>query len=136
MPFSLSPRVMNQNTSPGLTELSFPSTSDGTLPVPCPSCPWHDRQSRVYNSFPACAASSCPAYGFFATCAEAGALWNFVSTSVKSSAAGSRIIAAAKACAWASECMNPLLGKYNDRISTGYVIVKSSRQNNNTASVE
>src|ERR1700730_3480521 len=98
MPLSLSPRVMNQNTSPGVTEASFPSTSDGTLPVPFPVFPWHDRQLRAYSFFPACAASSWPAYGFFAARAEAGALWNFVSTSAASSATGSRIAARARAC--------------------------------------
>ena len=74
MPFSLSPRVMNQNTSPGLIESSLPPTSDGPWLVLCPSFPWHDRQSSVYSSFPACAASCWPAYGFLAACAEAGAL--------------------------------------------------------------
>ena len=39
IPLSLSPCVMNQNTSPGLTESSFPSTSEGTLPVPFPVLP-------------------------------------------------------------------------------------------------
>ena len=34
MPLALSPRVMNQNTSPGVTASSLPSTSVGTLPVP------------------------------------------------------------------------------------------------------
>src|SRR5712671_6325205 len=125
MPLSLSPRVMNQNSSPGVTVSSLPSTSDGTLPVPFPVFPWHDSQLRTYSFFPACAASSWPAYGFFAACAEAGALWNFVSTSAESSAAGSRIIAAARACELANERINPLLEKYGDRISTGYVIVEA-----------
>src|ERR1700731_2865213 len=65
-------------------------------------------QLRTYSFFPACAASCWPAYGFFAAFAEAGALWNFVSTSAASSAAGSRIAAAARACELASERMNPL----------------------------
>src|SRR5260370_6908641 len=110
MPLSLSPRVMNQNTSPGVTESSLPSTSDGTRPVPFPAGPWHDRQLRAYSFFPACAASSCPAYGFFTACAEAGASWNLVSAA--SSAAGSRIAAAASACEFGNERMIPSLRGY------------------------
>jgi len=41
---SLLPWVTNQKISPGGTDARFPSTSDGTLPVPFPALPWHDRQ--------------------------------------------------------------------------------------------
>src|SRR5258708_32015098 len=103
MPLSLSPHVMNQNSSTGVTESSLPSTRDGTLPVPFPAVPWHDRQLRTYCFFPARAASSWPAYGFFAARAEAGALWNFVFTSAARSAAGRRMAAAARECELANE---------------------------------
>jgi len=35
IPFSWSPLVMNQNTSPGVIPFKTPLTSDGTFPVPC-----------------------------------------------------------------------------------------------------
>src|SRR5580658_9182245 len=113
MPFSLSPRVTNQNNSPGVTESSFPCNG-GTLPVPFPSFPWHDRQLRSYSFSPASAAPAWPAYGFLAACAEAGALWNLVSTSAARSAAGSRIATAARASELVNERMNPphFLGSY------------------------
>ena len=60
IPFALLPRVTNQKISPGGTDSSFPSTSDGTLPVPFPALPWHDRQYFPYSDFPACAAASLP----------------------------------------------------------------------------
>src|SRR5580700_1391531 len=108
MPLSLSPRERNQNTSAGVTESSLPFSSDDVLPVPFPVFPGHDRQLRSYCILPACAASCCPAYGFFAACAETSALRNFVSTSVASSAAVSRIAAAARACELTNERMHPL----------------------------
>src|SRR5580658_6169500 len=99
---------MNQKTSPDVTESSLPSTSDGTLPVPFPSFPWHERQLRAYNCFPASTAAGWPSYGFLVARADAGASWNFVSTSAASaSAGGSRIAAAMMAYRLINKRINP-----------------------------